>query len=80
MSDREALFSLIPVNGPVVVVYSRSVGDGGQASCTQSASPVRPASCPGSIVRPRTLQFCLGVGKVIFNRQPVTFVAVGVCE
>jgi hypothetical protein len=31
-------------------------------------------------VRQRALQFCLGVGKVIFNRQPVTFVAVGVCE
>jgi len=44
---------LIPVDGPVVVVYSRSAGNGGQASCTQSASPVRPASCPGSIVRPR---------------------------
>jgi len=26
------------------------------------------------------LQFCLGVGKVIFNRQPVTPVAAGVCE
>jgi hypothetical protein len=66
-------------NGPVFVVYSRSVGDGGQGSCTQSASasPVRRASCSGSIVRPQALQFCLGVGKVIFNRQPVTFVAAG---
>jgi len=71
---------LIPVDGPVVVVYSRSAGNGGQASWTRSASPVRPESCPGSIVRPRALQFCLGVGKVIFNRQPVTPVAAGVCE
>ncbi len=76
VSDREALFSH-PGNGPVFVVYSRSVGDGGQRSCTQSASPVRRASCSGSIVRPQALQFCLGVGKVIFNRQPVTFVAAG---
>jgi hypothetical protein len=64
-------------NGPVFVVYSRSVGDGGQRSCTRSASPVRRASCSGSIVRQQALQFCLGVGKVIFNRQPVTFVAAG---
>ena len=63
--------------GPVVVVYPRSAGDGGQRSCTQSASPVRRASCSGSIVRPQALQFCLGVGEVIFNRQPVTFVAAG---
>jgi hypothetical protein len=28
-------------------------------------------------VRQQALQFCLGVGKVIFNRQPVTFVAAG---
>jgi hypothetical protein len=76
VSDREAVFSH-PGNGPVFVVYSRSVGDGGQRSCTQSASPVRRASCSGSIVRPQALQFCLGVGKVIFNRQPVTFVAAG---
>ncbi len=76
VSDREALCSH-PGNGPVVVVYSRSVGDGGQRSCTQSASPVRRASCSGSIVRPQALQFCLGVGKVIVNRQPVTFVAAG---
>jgi hypothetical protein len=76
VSDREALSSH-PGNGPVFVVYSRSVGDGGQRSCTQSASPVRRASCSGSIVRPQALQFCLGVGKVIFNRQPVTFVAAG---
>ena len=67
VSDREALSSH-PGNGPVFVVYSRSVGDGGQRSCTQSASPVRRASCSGSIVRPQALQFCLGVGKVIFNR------------
>jgi hypothetical protein len=65
-------------NGPVFVVYSRSAGDGGQRSCTRSASPVRRASCSGSIVRRQALQFCLGVGKVIFNRQPVTFVAAGV--
>jgi hypothetical protein len=76
VSDREALFSHLG-NGPVFVVYSRSVGDGGQRLCTQSASPVRRASCSGSIVRPQALQFCLGVGKVIFNRQPVTFVAAG---
>ena len=76
VSDREAVFSH-PGNGPVFVVYSRSVGDGGQRSCTQSASPVRRASCSGSIVRPQALQFCLDVGKVIFNRQPVTFVAAG---
>lgn len=76
VSDREALSSH-PGNGPVFVVYSRSVGDGGQRSCTQSASPVRRASCSGSIVRPQALQFCLGVGKVIFNRQPVTFGAAG---
>jgi hypothetical protein len=43
----------------------------------RSASPVRRASCSGSIVRQQALQFCLGVGKVIFNRQPVTFVAAG---
>ena len=76
VSDREALCSH-PGNGPVVVVYSRSAGDGGQRSYTRSASPVRRASCSGSIVRPQALQFCLDVGKVIFNRQPVTFVGAG---
>ena len=29
------------------------------------------------VLRPQALQFCLDVGKVIFNRQPVTFVAAG---
>src|SRR5207244_1881676 len=35
-------------SGPVVVVYSRSAGNGGQASC------------PGSIVRPRALKILPG--------------------
>ena len=83
VSDREAVF-LIPVVARCSwvksrgVVYSRSVGDGGQRSCTQSASPVRRASCSGSIVRPQALQFCLGVGKVIFNRQPLRSLRPGV--
>jgi len=62
VSDREALSSH-PGNGPVVVVYSWSVGDGGQRSCTQSASPVRRASCSGSIVRPQALQILPGRGQ-----------------
>ena len=43
-----------------------------QVSCS-----IEYPSGTGSIVRPQALQFCLGVGKVIFNRQPVTFVAAG---
>jgi len=62
VSDREALSSH-PGNGPVVVVYSRSVGDGGQRSCTRSASPVRRASCSGSIVRPQALPILPGRGQ-----------------
>ena len=62
VSDREALCSR-PGNGPVVVVYSRSAGDGGQRSCTRSASPVRRASCSGSIVRPQALQILPGRGR-----------------
>jgi hypothetical protein len=62
VSNREALSSH-PGNGPVFVVYSRSVGDGGQRSCTQSASPVRRASCSGSIVRPQALQILPGRGQ-----------------
>ena len=62
VSDREALSSH-PGNGPVVVVYSRSAGDGGRRSCTRSASPVRRASCSGSIVRPQALQILPGRGR-----------------
>ena len=62
VSDREALCSH-PGNGPVVVVYPRSAGDGGQRSCARSASPVRRASCSGSIVRPQALQILPGRGR-----------------
>jgi hypothetical protein len=59
---------LLPVNGPVGVVYSRSAGNGGQTSCTRSASAVRRASCPVRSCGRRPCRFCLAVGKVIFNR------------
>jgi hypothetical protein len=67
---------LIPVNGLVVVVYSRSAGNGGRTSCTPSGR--RPAPVRSCGRGPADSAWT--VSKVIFSGSPVTFVAVGVCE
>jgi hypothetical protein len=50
------------------------------ATKAYAPSPLLPSGGRPAPVRScgrRPCRFCLGVGKVIFNRQPVTFVAAG---
>ena len=55
-------------------------GQSAMAGRGHAPSPLLPSGGRPAPVRScgrRPCRFCLGVGKVIFNRQPVTFVAAG---